>query len=346
MWAIINQTGFKADRAFVRDNDGAEIWIVVVRATFSFNSAGLVTLADSQQDVCLSPMYFGEPGCSSLHYDTDLVRTKSGTDIIVHATAHAPGAKPVSYLDVGWTVGAVTKQLRVYGDRVWENRLSGLAPSDPTPFASLPIRYERAWGGPLPRSDVRDPFNPAGIGRDASPGKPVPNCTFLDNPIRSPHHEGLPAGFGPIAYHWQPRAKLAGTYDEAWKTTRQPLVPVDFQDAYLRCAPADQQVNGFLVGGEEVTLRNLTPEGLVRFRLPYVSLGFITHIDGETAHHRRALHTVIIEPEDRRLIMIWQTALPCHHTLYTLSRTVVFEKKRISSGSEEMGASTSGFLDQ
>lgn len=329
MWSIDNRTRFKADRAFVRDSEGAEIWIVAVRATFSFDAQGHVTTASDQQDVCLGPEYFGAPSQSSLRYDMDLVRMKSGTDVLVHAHAHAPGGRPAPHVDVGWTVGPLTKQLRVYGDRVWERRIAGLAPSEPTPFVTMPIRYERAWGGPLPGSDARCPFNPVGVGCDTDPGKPVPNCELPDGPIRSPRHDGPPAGFGPIPYHWQPRARLAGTYDEEWKRARQPLVPRDFQDAYLRCAPGDQQVDGSLAGGEEIVLRNLTPEGLVRLRLPAPALAFTTLIDGVRVHHARALHTVILEPEDRRLIMIWQTALPCHHTLYTLEETVVFEKRRL-----------------
>jgi hypothetical protein len=330
MWAIDNQTRFKTGRAFARDAEGAEVWIVAVRATFTFDAHGRVAVAKDQQEVCLAPEFFGAPAHSSMRYDTDLVRTKPGTDILLHAHAHAPGGKPAPCVDVGFRVGPLSKQLRVFGDRVWERRLSGLAPGEPIPFVSMPIRYERAWGGALPDTDARDPFNPAGVGCDAAPGAPVPNCELPGSPVRSPRHDGPPAGFGPIAYHWQPRLKLAGTYDEAWRKERQPLVPKDFQDAYLRCAPIDQQSDRSLSGGEEVALHHLTPEGIVRFRLPRIGLGFTTRIDGGRVHHGRALHTVIIEPEDRRLVMVWQTALPCHHTLYSLKETIVFEKRRLS----------------
>jgi hypothetical protein len=115
-------------------------------------------------------------------------------------------------------------------------------------------------------------------------------------------------------------------------------VPHDFQDAFFRCAPADQQAPGFLRGGEEVVLHNLTPEGLVRFALPRVALGFRTRVGGGTTHHRGDLHTLVIEPEARRFMMVWQTALPCHHTLYTLRETVVVEKERVALGEPRAGA--------
>ena len=332
MWAVTNRTRFKADRCFARDADGAEVWVVAVRGTFSISPDGQVTVTEEQEEISLAPKYFGEPTRSSLRYEMDLVRTKSGTDIVLHARAYAPRGKPTPFVDVGFQVGPVSKTLRVYGDRVWERRLLGLSPSEPTPFVSIPIRYERAWGGTLPDGDARDPSNPVGVGVDAAPGKPVPNVESPDNPIRSPKHEGPPAGFGPIPCDWQPRIKLAGTYDGAWQKDRQPLVPKDFQDAYFRCAPTDQQVDDFLSGGEEVLLRNLTPDGLLRFRLPRIVLGFSTRIAGETTHHRGQLHTVVVEPDDHRVILVWQTSLPCHHTLYTLNNTTVFEKEILFSG--------------
>ncbi|MDF0673892.1 MAG: DUF2169 domain-containing protein [Nitrospira sp.] len=337
MWAINNQTRFKADRAFVRDAEGAEIWIVAVRATFFIKGDEQVVVAEEQEDVCLAPKFFGEPGRSSLRYDMDLVRTKPGTDVIVHAHAHAPGGQPAPFADVGWQVGPVMKRLHIVGDRTWKKGLFGFSTSRPCPFVKMPICYERALGGLLAAEENahRDPENPVGVGRAPVSGQPVPNCEYVGEPVRNPKAKLSPAGFGPIPCDWQSRAKLAGTYDDAWQKERQPLVPRDFQDAYFRCAPVDQQVNGFLQGGEEVVLVNLSAEGTLRFRLPRVSLGFSTSIDGGTTHHRGQLHTVIIEPEERRLIMVWQTALPCHHTLYTLKETVVIEKKRLPLGAQE-----------
>lgn len=329
MWAIDNQTEFKVDRTFARDPSGAEIWIVAVRGTFSIQDDGAVVSAKEQQEVCLAPVFFGSAGSSSLRYEVDLVRTKPGTDVVVHAHAHAPGRRPMPFVDVGFRVGPVTKGLRIVGDRVWQKKLLGVGASAPKPFIVKPIRYEGAWGGRLPKGEAMHPENPVGVGRSANPGDPIPNCELLGTPIDSPHYSGMPAGFGPIPCNWAPRAKLAGTYDDRWKQHRRPLVPEDFQDSYFRCAPLDQQVDGFLRGGEEVRLLNLSAEGFLSFQLPRITLGFSTRIAGDAVDHRGRLHTVIIEPEERRLIMVWQSALPCHHTLYSLEGTVVFAKKRL-----------------
>ena len=40
MWSVINKSRFKAGRAFARDMQGAELWIVAVRATFTIEADG------------------------------------------------------------------------------------------------------------------------------------------------------------------------------------------------------------------------------------------------------------------------------------------------------------------
>lgn len=330
MWAVRNDTDFAVERGFARDRDGSEIWLVAVRATFQILPGGGLELAPEQDPVVLAPQFTGEPPRASLRYDGDLVRTKAGTDVILHGNAHAPANRPVATVEASLRLGTLHKRLNVHGDRVWERAAGGLVPSKPEPFLTRPIAYEFAHGGPLgdtPEAGL-DPMNPAGIGRINQEGEPVPAVESPEAPVLAVNSTAPPAGFGPIASHWQPRAKLAGTYDAAWQESRQPLLPADFNDDFYRCAPPDQQVQGFLQGGEEVALGNLTPSGMLRFQLPRVSLGFRTRIDGGTTHHRGQLHTVIIEPEELRLILVWQTALPCHHTLYSLKETIVFEKQR------------------
>lgn len=330
MWAVTNRTRFAVGRAFARDPGGAEFWLVAVRATFTVASDGRVAVADEQEPVALVPAYEGEPGRSSLRHETDLVRTKSGTDVVLRAAAYAPGGRPAPAVDVSAAVGPVAKRLRVIGDRVWTGgRLRRTRPGAPEPFVRCPIRYERAWGGT--RADgTSDLANPAGVGIDGGAGAPVSNVEYPDRPVAAPDHSAPPAGLGPIAAHWAPRLGLAGTYDESWRRTRRPLLPLDFDDAHFRCAPSDQQVAGYLRGGERVTLHNLTPEGRLEFQLPVVRLSCTTYVAEGATHHSARLHTIVIEPDAGRLVMVWHTALACHHTLYTLRETVVAEKPLIT----------------
>lgn len=332
MWQLDNRTPFAAERTWVRDRDGAEIWLVAVKATFDIQPEGSARVAPEQPPVTLIPVHQGKPGGSSLRFESDLQRTKLSTDIVVLGQAHAPGGEPVESLDVGFAVASVVKVLRVFGDRVWQRGSIG----PPQPFVSLPIVYERAYGGvdhqsAEPTWDVR---NPVGCGYGGAErnieGRPLPN---IENPkalIRRWSDRPEPAGFGPLACHWQQRQQWAGTYDEKWQQERLPLLPHDFDDRHYQCTPSDQQAPQFLRGGEPVALRNLTPGGGdVRFFLPRVFLGFETifYTGPHMRHEPPKLHTVILEPDVLRVSLVWHTALPCHPRVLKLNRTRITLKQ-------------------
>jgi hypothetical protein len=195
----------------------------------------------------------------------------------------------------------------------------------------MPITYEGAYGGFDQKHD--DPgkhridfWNPVGTGiayrtRDLI-GKPAPHIEFN----RRKSEEKWPAGFGAIASYWSPRKEFAGTYDERWEAQRKPLLPADYDPKWTLCAPPDQQVMGFLKGGEMVELTNLTPSGKLRFSLPKVSLQFETYFGTNRKAHVGHLVSVIIESEGPRLIMVWQTSLEVKHDGEYLDRTVIQEK--------------------
>lgn len=337
MWQLDNRTPFAAERGWVRDRHGAEIWLVAVKCTFDITPDGSTVVADTQPPVLHVPEHYGEPASSSIKYDADLVRTKCTTDVVVLGHAYAPGGRPVTELEVGFRVGPVQKVLRVTGDRVWERG----GPSAPSPFVMLPLVYERAFGGTDRASTESEPAvylpNPVGTGFATSAahavGVPLPNVEYPRAAAESWRDRPAPAGFGPMACHWPPRADFAGTYDDRWIQTRQPLLPDDFDDRYYQSAPVDQQAPSFLRGGEPVVLYHLTPGGDLRFLLPKVFLGFETQFtdDTRTIHQERHLHTVILEPDVPRVSLVWHTALSCHHKVQKLERTIVIQKTVVES---------------
>ena len=330
MWQVHNRTPFAADRSWVRDREGAEVWLVAVRCTFEIRPDGSTAPAEEQQPVALAPEHFGEPAASSLKYDSDFVLTKPTTDVILHGAAHAPGGKPTTSVDVSLRVGEVRKTLRVTGERAYRRSPLGGDPTpDPAlPFVKLPITYERTYGGadPAPANQNQARFegrNPIGVGLVPIGGKLAPSVEY-------PGGGGgtRPAGFGPIPSHWTPRASYAGTYDDAWQKDRRPLYPRDLDDRFFLCSPEDQRPATFLRGGEIVELTNLTPSGRLVFTLPRVAFGFETTFgDGERPQHTGSLHTVILEPEASRVVLVWRTSLPCHAKVNSLLGTLVWQKK-------------------
>lgn len=329
MWQIENLTPFAAAQGWIRDRDGAETWLVVVKATFDVSPNGSTAVSLTQPDVTRSPIYRGDPESSSILYENDFVLTKRTTDVVLNGTAYAPPGTAVSSLDASFEVGPVKKKIRVLGDRIW--KLGGFYLSDPEPFTRMPLIYELAFGGRDEGSanakiDWYWP-NPVGTGFVTSRARAsdvrAPNIEYPDQLIRSWKSRPAPAGFGVIGSHWKERAGFAGTYDDAWSKNRQPLLPLDFDTRHYQVVPADQQAPAFLSGGEEVVLKNLTPSGDMRFMFPETDLFMETYfMDGERRNHEPPnLHTVIIEPDFPRVSLIWHSAMECHSKVYQLSKT-------------------------
>jgi hypothetical protein len=183
----------------------------------------------------------------------------------------------------------------------------------------MPLVWERAYGG----SDigekglVADWRNPVGVGFRAkgssksTTGSPIANIEDPGTLISSATQTPSPAGFGPVPAHWLPRRKYAGTYDEQWERDRAPYLPDDFDPRFCQIAPLGLVMPGMLQGGEIVELRGVTPSGFARFALPSISIEAQYHLPNKTETRPASMDTVIIEPDNARLVLVWRTALPC-----------------------------------
>ncbi|HEX3696356.1 MAG TPA: DUF2169 domain-containing protein [Polyangia bacterium] len=344
MWQIQNRTPFAVGQGWIRDRDGAETWLVVVKATFDILPDGSTKVSPAQPKVIYSPVHRGEPGASSLLLENDFVLGKKTTDVVVNGTAHAKGGAPVRTMDVAIQVGPVKKVLKVFGERVWGPRGTWLSP--PVPFVSMPLTYERAFGGVDKKSEHPEIDwywpNPVGAGfvksRSHIEGLRAANVEYPGDPIKDWDSKPAPAGLGIISSHWKERAAFAGTYDAAWEQKRQPLLPTDFDIRHLQTVPKDQQSPTFMRGGEPVALLGLTPSGTLRFALPSVDLSLVTHfMDGERrAHQPPALHTVILEPDLLRVSLVWHSAVECHPKVHKLEKTVVELRKPVQRRTDDV----------
>jgi hypothetical protein len=314
MWTLKNNTPYAAERNWTRDKDGAHVWIVAVKATFDISLSGALKLADEQLPPVLAPEYFGDPAKASLKYESDLLAVKPGTDVLVNATAYAPGGRPTSNIDVLMRMASVSKHVVVYGERSYFMGVLGLTTTPPRPFTTCPIRYEDAFGGsdladPNPAHQQMDLRNPVGKGVAAKTASLIHKPAHrIEYPSADPSSVG-PAGFGPIASYWSPRAELGGTYDAAWSKRKKPLLPDDFDPRHALCSPLDQRPKQWLRGGELVELLNMTPEGGLRFQLPQLLFAYWTRFGTRNEEHRGHLATAIIEPDVRRLMVTYQTSL-------------------------------------
>lgn len=337
MWEVANSTPYKADRGWVRDLSGREVWLVAVRARFRI-VPGQEAVWDpvlAQDDVKIAPEFAGGGVSCHLVADTDLVHEKLATDVLMTGHARAPRGHLAEQIQVGMSVGPIRKRATVFGDRLWT--LGGA--SAPKPFERIPLCYSRSFGGADLAGDPDAPTdwyapNPAGTGYTsraaALDGKRLPNLEDPSDLFRSPSDRPKPMGFGAIAPHWIQRRRYGGTFDSVWEKTRLPLLPLDFDSRFHQQAPEDQQVNGFLRGGEAVRLDGVHPDGPMEFFLPRISLAFETEFDDLTdVLHRANLHTVVFEPDIPAVSMVWHTSLECHPRVTLLRTTRVWERTRL-----------------
>jgi hypothetical protein len=320
VWVMHNQTPFAVDRACYRDRRGVEVWMGVLRASFDVGQHGRVKRAEAQTPPLRAATWSGEPGNSSLLDDVDL-QVRGGTDLLIRGHACAPGGKSVRQLDVGWRLGSLSKSVRVHGERRWVRREDPpqVVPGPANVFDRVPLVYERAFGGFDPNAPSGTSpacaANPVGTGFThhaeawidrAAPQLEHPNVELVAGP-----DQVAPAGFGPIAPHWQPRVGLAGTYDAAGRANRAPLPPDDYREEFVRSAPPDQQLSGFLRGGEVIELTNMTPDGVLRVQLPELRVRMLTTFSDGTEHSEGRLQLVRLLPDERRVELSWAATVPC-----------------------------------
>jgi hypothetical protein len=325
MLQLGNQTPFTATLTLFPDEHGIDALYIVLCASFRIHGNHL-RLADEQRPLRLADEFYGDPHRSSLRYPGEMHLKKPGTDILLLGDAAADG-RPVQRLDVGLRVGKLDKTIRVTGDRRWRGEEG---PSNPASFTRMPLRYERARGGPLPDSDELDPANPVGTGHREQ----LPNLEDPARPMQHPRDTPPPVGFGPLAPVWSPRRDRVGTYDDRWRTTRAPYLPEDFDPRYFHHAPADQVYPGTLRGGEPIELRNVWPAPHLRLRVPTCELSAHARIAGKTEPIFLHLETLLIEPGERQLDLQWRGALPCD------KRMLQIERVDISLRNLELGAPT------
>lgn len=315
MLQLSNPTPFKCSLAILPDENGIDCAYAVMKATFAVEN-NRVSVAAEQQPVVPADQFRGDPATSSLSYAGDLGLPKPATDILLRGHAYAPNGSAPS-CDVRVKVGTTEKQVRVFGNRVWDGGLFGLRMSDPEPFLKMPLTYELAFGGrdadpEKPDAVEYEPRNPVGRGlvpkasRAPRKGIALPNLEDPKQLIAGPKDRPAPACFGPVCGHWEPRKSFAGTYDEAWQKTRAPYLPKDFQPRFLQAAPADLIAPGYLNGGEPVEVSGATPSGDWRFALPTVALQFTFAFDGAKHPCTPKLDTLWLEPDDRRLVLLWR----------------------------------------
>jgi len=333
---LANNTPYRAGAAPLVDAQGRPVIVAVVKATFAADAAGRWTLADDPSPVRWNDvLWYPEAPDSSVRYPSDAAPEKVGTDILFVGEAVSPRATP--YVDIAVQARSLRKSVRVHGERLFYKRGAACAVGPAAPFVRRPIVYELSYGGTSSDGKAVERRNPVGRGVAAAPadldGKPAPCIEDPRAPITSSADRPAPAGLGALGPHWLPRAAHAGTFDEAWRKERMPLLPRDFSPRYYNTAPPDQILDPPLASGEDVAVLGMREEGALRFTLPSLPVVFFgKRADGSTITVRPHLDTLIMEPGRARVEVTLRAALPKGRGLTTLREIRIDEDEGVHRG--------------
>jgi hypothetical protein len=313
---LSNPTPYAAEAAPFFDEHGAEVVVVLAKASFLRRGDALVRAEVPSPvrlaDVPMHPEAEAEGRSSSVRYPSDLGGEKPGADVVVVGSAFSP--RPVHSAEVAVRAPGRTLSLRIFGERTFYKGAGGLTLGPAARFESAPVTYERAYGGVSRDGSLLDWRNPVGRGvhRSASEleGQLAPCVEDPAHPIQGTE-ASIPAGFGALPSWWLPRSAFAGTADEAWQRARMPLPPADFDRRFHQVACPGLQLDRPLRAGDVLATQGLCAAGLFDVTVP--ALALVAHVrrsDGPTLSLPLFLDTALLEPDADRVDFTFRCVVP------------------------------------
>lgn len=323
---VRNETGLEQALTIGPGPSREPVLSVIVKGTFDLprEENAIAELADEQIPVAEGDEYHEDPD-GSVRIESEMAPFKPRTDLVVVGAAHAPGGEPAQVVNAGLRVGDTGKVIRVVGNRVWWTPRGRSVPraTEPEPFATMPLVYERAFGGLDQEGGGWCQRNPVGVGylepgRDAPVEEvPLPNLEDPAAMIQGWTDHPRPTGFGFYGRSWEPRRSAGGTEEGTENPDPVFGLPEDFTVDFFNGAHPDLQVPGYLGGDEWVDTRHLTPEGRRRFRLPGLAPRVVveTGSGGDAAGRPEAgeldlhLDTLVFVTEEEIFCQVWRGQL-------------------------------------
>jgi len=333
----VNRTFFPSQYFQNVDQNGDIFHIVVTRITYDLRRTwgdAYLAYACVQTPLARADVWDGEINNSSPLWESDYAPYKPRCDILVaNAVTRPVASQPGKPLQSAtrWACGIALDWQDPQGkSEHWHKTLTVTGPrqfdvigqSEPRAAQAVPIHWQLAYGGQIknPPQDVLDAHgkvkraagsqrwqfdarNPIGCGLLRSTGAPSPQLELTKKPFHG-QKDYPPVSLCAVGRAWQPRHKLAGTYDKNWSEHQWPLPPHDFNYAYWNCAPEDQQTD-YLPPGTHIRLGKLFPPDVTQewpeifeARLPLhklcVSASFERH-PGHAVVHPCDLDTLVFD---------------------------------------------------
>jgi len=302
---LVNATEFSAGFVNTVISEDDLMAAVVCKPAFRIEGESLVPDLSDPWPIGPKPVAtdFGE-------IDGELPFIKGGVDFLYLGSVHAPDGRAIDPLDVMFQVGTGFRRwIRVFGDRSWQRVNGSLVPTDPLPFTSMPLRYERAFGGEceVEAGIMPWPTNPVGTGfymlEWQAEGNPLPNIEDPDQGIRSWEDRPDPIGSGPYPLKWGLRqvngVEIDDSDPEHPRISR--ILPTYFNNAHPSFIVPDP-----VEPGATVTISHARMEGPLSFKLPELELH--AHVQLEHRHWLFPMHLdqIVVMGDEARVLLSYR----------------------------------------
>jgi uncharacterized protein YjbI with pentapeptide repeats len=277
---------------------------VIVKGTFDLIAGAEAELREESEFPNGNVHYDDDQG-RSIQYPSDFAILKPRCDVTAVGTAHHPDGAG-DRMEVGFRFGdaktGFARRVAVFGDRVW----GAVNPTAPQSFETMPLRYERAFGG------AGHTKNPHGLGAspDESGARPLPNIEAPDALIANPSDAPAPACLGPVPAAWRYTRAHVGTYGGDWLAKRWPYFPEDFDYHFFQHAPDEQQLDA-IAGDESWQAAGMSPGGApLEGRLPALRVRcFAKKLEkegGDMFEVNLRLDTVAFDFDETKVNLVWR----------------------------------------
>ena len=276
---------------------------LLLKATYEIRDGGALELAkDAPWPIHLEPLatpYGTFPG--------EVANRKPKTDLIVLGKAKAPRGEAVRQMTVSVSLGSFRHSLAILGDRTWERTAAGLRPTEPRPFREVPITWPNAYGGKVasPTFEIPNTDNPDGKGffleeRDAE-GVSLPNVEDPNALIRSPKDVPRPVG-------WAPYPLAGGVRMEKLRGPDGGPRPYEEVEHWVMGWAHPDLIVETPAVGTRLEVQGLTAEGTLSTTVPACPARASLVLDEAESRLVPRLDTLIVQAEERRLVVRWRAA--------------------------------------
>ncbi|MDI1430148.1 DUF2169 family type VI secretion system accessory protein [Polyangium sorediatum] len=329
-------------RGFIwQSHAGTHAQTIVVKATFVLvPGVSLLAPEEDQEPPNDDDAHWDDDPARSVVAPSDRVPYKPRADVMLVGHAYAPGEQPVRSLVARLLVGELDKSLEVWCDRGF--RLQDGQLREGPRFTKMPLRWERAAGGP-------DTNNPVGIPFGAAPDRHglsiLPNLQPMGTFVSERSDTFAPVGFGPVGATWPGRLMWLGgstghLSQAGWE--EKPL-PEGVNCAYFQAAPPDQQVPR-IRANERIVLEHLHPEhARLVTNLPGLKPRVVAErASGEREEVALVADTLWIDTDRAICVVTWRGSIGLRHKgeagriVVTLEAEGGAAKQREQEGDAEM----------